>query len=593
MNSITEIWEELADKYGSKAALKDETTGSVFSFIELYENINKIVLLLKHFNIEKNNNILLYLAPHPLWHAINQAIMKNNCVSVPCEPTSNFEEIVHILKETHSKSIFTDNIGFIEKIVTQEFVKHNFIIFYTGTKKINYDSNIKIYNLNKELEKINCCSHKINNIENQNNIAVILYSSGTTGDKPKGVMLTHKNVLLAVNDHNNIYGTVHNTQCINIQSCSHSASFVIELVLLLNGNTIIYTKNINLLKTVKKYKPKTLICVPKLIDKFVNEYNTELSKKNKLFKIIHSICFKISLTYIKKKKTNFFIKSLCMFNALFYKILYKNILNKFLNTETFFITFGSLLPLQDEYFFSIMKINIMVLYGLNEVLTYVTYRETMKENVNIVNPNFNMIICDITNDKKLKYNQTGIIKIKCEQTMKGYYKNEEKTKEVFDSNGYFITGDLGYLTKNNYLFFEGRQKNIIALNNGEKINPVKIEDICKQSPFVEQIIVVGQDKSYLTALIVLNNEFIKNYAMEKNIDISTNNGMEILKKEILIDINNLIGKNKFFKWIEQIKNISFINDEFTIENGFLTAKHTIIRSKIYEKYKTIIENMYK
>jgi long-chain acyl-CoA synthetase len=217
----------------------------------------------------------------------------------------------------------------------------------------------------------------------------------------------------------------------------------------------------------------------------------------------------------------------------------------------------------------------------------------MKKNVNIVNPDFDMTICDIKDNKKLDYNQTGIIKVKCEQTMKGYYKNEEKTKEVFDSNGYFITGDLGYLTENNYLYFEGRQKNIIALNNGEKINPVKIEEICKQSPFVEQIVVAGQEKPYLTALIVPNKDFIKKWATKKNIDISVNNGKETLKRDVLIDINNLIGKNKFFKWIEQVKNISFIDEKLTVNNGFLTAKYTIIRNKVYEKYKTVIENMYK
>ena len=152
---------------------------------------------------------------------------------------------------------------------------------------------------------------------------------------------------------------------------------------------------------------------------------------------------------------------------------------------------------------------------------------------------------------------------------------------------------MGYLTENNYLYFEGRQKNIIALNNGEKINPVKIEDICKQSPFVEQIVVAGQEKPYLTALIVPNKDFIKKWATKKNIDISVNNGKETLKRDVLIDINNLIVKNKFFKWIEQVKNISFIDEKLTVNNGFLTAKYTIVRNKVYEKYKTVIENMYK
>ncbi len=139
----------------------------------------------------------------------------------------------------------------------------------------------------------------------------------------------------------------------------------------------------------------------------------------------------------------------------------------------------------------------------------------------------------------------------------------------------------------------GRDKNIIVLNNGENVDSVKIEQICVESKFVQQIVVFGQDKPYLTAAIVLDNDYVKKWAGNKNIDITDKKVNDLLKKDIIIDINNLIGENKFFRWIEQIKDIVFIDEPFTIENGLMTRKYTIIRTKVYDKYQNLIDNMYK
>ena len=143
------------------------------------------------------------------------------------------------------------------------------------------------------------------------------------------------------------------------------------------------------------------------------------------------------------------------------------------------------------------------------------------------------------------------------------------------------------------MYFAGRHKNIIVLNNGENIDSVKIEQICTESNFVQQIVVFGQDKPYLTAAVVLDNDYVKKWAENKNINLTDKKSNDLLKKDVIIDINNLIGKDKFFRWIEQIKDIVFIDEPFTIENGLMTRKYTIIRTKVYDKYQNLIDNMYK
>lgn len=580
MNSIVEEFEYLSQKYKSCTAIKDDITGYSLTFQEFNQNINKIVKILKNFSINKNEKIIIFLKNHPLWHVIDLAVMKNHNISIPCDPISSFEEIKDILQQTKSKVIFTDNIKFINNIKINE----NIIIFYIGS--FNLEQSKNIYSLEEELKqtKENDISFKL---DNPDEIASILFSSGTMG-VPKGVMLSHKNLFLALQDHKRIFEFNQQSQsnCVSILSPSHISPRLNTLALLLGGNTIIYSDYISYFDTVKKYKPKYLLCVPKLLDIFIEEYKKELLNKSKLFQFFHNIFFNISGLYIKNKQ-NILKFILMVFYFIGYKYFFKQLIKNILNLSTTIFTAGALLQEDSEQFFNVMGMNLIVQYGLTESCVYIssgTLTNNKVGSVGKINSNTDIIICDNQTGKKLNYNEIGLIKVKGNQIMKGYYNDDEKTKEAFDDNGYLITGDLGYLTKDNYLYFKGRQKDVAVLNNGKNINLNKLENACNNSKFIKQIVVCGQDKPYLTALVVLDKNFINEFLKD--------NKKKDLKKEILMDINNLIGDDKYFKWIEQIKDIRYINEEFSYENGFLTKKYSIKRNKIYEVYKKLIDEMY-
>lgn len=598
MNSIVEIWDILAQKYNSKIAFKDDLSGNSLTFKEVNSNINKVVKLLKFFKVGKNDKVTIFLNPHILWHVVNQAVMKNNSISVPCDPVSSFEQIIYILKYMQSKFLFTNKIKFIDYLMQNETNLESLNIFYIGNQDISKYNHpdIKIYNLAEELKTIDDepLSYKIGN---PNDIATVMFSSGTT-DMIKRITVTHNNLLLAFYDHKKLYGNVSDENVINIHSAAHIAPNIIELVFLSGGNTIIYSSYIKFLQTVQQYKSKYLLCVPKLLIMIINEYLKQI-QKTKLLKQIYNICSTVSFLYFNKKcdkNDNLFKKIfliiLSKLHSLFYKVFYRKILNKFINPETTILVFGAAVSETVEDFFKIIEINLLILYGLTESITYLAYKSTKYTDTYTINPAIDLIICDTRTNSKMKPNQIGLIKIKGPQVMKEYYNNKELTIKVFDEENYLITGDLGYVTETKHLFFSGRQKNIIVLNNGENIDSFKIENICNKSKFINQIVVVGQDKPYLTALIVPNKEYLENFIIKNNMNIQNKHDFELLKKEILIDINNLIGENKYFKWIEQIKNITIIETPFTVENGLLTIKHTIARNKIYEKYKKIIEDMY-
>lgn len=556
MNSIVELWPLLADKYGSQIALKDETTGYSLTFNQINKNIDRTVNILRKLNIKKYDKILIFLSPHPLWHVINQAIMKNNNISVPCDPLSNFNEIIYILSKTKSNVLFTDNLQFIQYLNNKVNTK-KFIIFYVGKDNITNLKipNIKIYNFFDLLKNSN--SYIKTTSYCADDLAIIIYSSGTTGE-PKGIINTHYNLLLFCYDHAKMFPeNANKKKCINIHSSSHVASFAHEIAFLYKGNTIIYSTYGRYLTTIQKYKPEYLFCVPTLLNRIKIAYEEILNNTNKKYKCVS-----------------------------------KNIVNKLLNPSASIYIFGAAVPKEIKHFFDNLKINLVFTYSCSELFSCITCCSSKYKNMNYVNSSADIIIYDSKTGKKLGTNKSGVIKIKTKTLFKGYYKNEKKTKEAFDKDGYFITGDLGYIREDGFLCVEGRNNDILVLNNGEKVNSLIVENICNKSKFINQIVVFGHNKPYLTALVTINKEYVDKWSANENINISTKKGKSLLKKEIIMNINDLIGKEKFFKWIQEIRNITILKQHFTRENGLLTQKNTIAKSKVYNKYKELIFDMY-
>ena len=180
--------------------------------------------------------------------------------------------------------------------------------------------------------------------------------------------------------------------------------------------------------------------------------------------------------------------------------------------------------------------------------------------------------------------------------MKGYYKDQEATNKVMTDDGYFITGDLGWLTKQNNLVLVGRLKETIVLSSGENVEPVPIEEAILLSPFIDQIVLVGQDRSGIGALIVPSKEALekcginmKNVQSYKDSNVLANPDLEeLIKKEINTHIVNKPNLRVF----EKVKQFTLLNESFSVENGMMSATQKVKRNKVFEKYKDEIGKMY-
>jgi len=283
----------------------------------------------------------------------------------------------------------------------------------------------------------------------------------------------------------------------------------------------------------------------------------------------------------------------------FTNTIYKDIKNAIgLNFRASFSGGGSL-SLKDELFYDAIGVNLRTGYGLTETSPDLTLRHANDKNYlcSVGKPikGTEIKIVDSETFEELGIFHQGLVFVRGPQVMKGYYKDEEATKKVIDSEGWFNTGDLGWLTCDYHLVLVGRLKETIVLSSGENVEPVPIEEACLESKFIEQIMLVGQDKNSIGALVIPTHEALEKCGLVLNdlkkgttLLIKNPNLQELIKKEI----DSYIKNKPNLKPFEKIKKIGIIKESFNQENGLLSKTGKTKRNNVFSEYKEIIAKMF-
>jgi long-chain acyl-CoA synthetase len=249
------------------------------------------------------------------------------------------------------------------------------------------------------------------------------------------------------------------------------------------------------------------------------------------------------------------------------------------------ISGGGALPHYIEDFFEAIGVALYVGYGLTETSPVLSVRREENNKIYSVGPAVNgteFMIVNPNTMATLPQGEKGLILVKGPQVMLGYFKDEEATAKVMYGD-WFITGDLGWLTQDGNLVITGRMKEIIVLSNGENIEAEGIEDVCLEIPYINQIVITGQDMPYLTALIYLNqDEFARVLPKKMN---KNPNSLHDFKSMLLNEINKKIKSRNNFRSFERIANITFLKDAFTVDNGMMTQSLKIKKNVVSEHYK--------
>jgi len=611
LDHIDQIWDKLKFKCGNTLAVCDlrGKYKEKFSYSELADLITKVSFSFKNYGLVKGDVVTVISENSPRWLVVDQGLMRLGAINAVRGINSPSVELDYIIEHSNSVGLIVQSKEIWLKLKNKEELKKR-LKFIINLEDEQFESLISWRTFISSVEKENLQNNKFEKFNPEiDDVATILYTSGTTG-KPKGVPLTHANFLHQIINLAYIADPEPGTSVLSVLPIWHSYERSAEYFFFSCGCSQYYTIPKFLKDDITQIKPVVMATVPRLWeaihDGFFQALKKMPSKKQKLIKFLisNSSVFKRSLRKIRNLDINqITLKSkipllatvigrypLHKLSTIF---LWPNILRQLCGEKLKFpINGGGALPEHVDLFFESLGVDVLVGYGLTETSPVLTCR---RRGLNVRGSSGQPLafteIKIVNDDKKkiLKFREVGKILVKGPQVMKGYLNNELATKDVLSKDGWFETGDLGFLIPNGSLFITGRAKDTIVLSSGENIEPNPLETEILSSEFINQIQLVGQDKKCLTALVVPNVELVKNKFLEEDLSkLNLDKNIGIFFKS---QINNLLKNRLGARSEEQILDCYFV-DSFTLENGLLTQTLKQKRKEIEKKYSLQIENMY-
>ena len=537
-------------------SLKNENSN--FTWKQTFDAIQNLSLFLDQY-ITTNDRCLLISENRPEWLISDLSIMLSKGITVPAYTTYVERDYEFLINDCKPSVIIVSDATQLKKINTI-IKKHSFI------KKVISFENIKDKNVTFIEEIFNQTYKQEKNFKEiglrRKDISCIIYTSGTQGN-PKGVMLSHGGILNNCEGSTKLLKEIITTKpkFLTWLPLSHSYEHTVQFVQIAVGAKIFYAESIDkLIKNMNDCSPDIMTAVPRFYQNLYQKISSTFKKATGVKKLLVNSTTRIGKKYFLKEKLSIYEKFI---NYICNKLVRKKIKSQFGGNLKAFISGGGALDYKVGVFLNSIGLPTLQGYGLTETSPVVSCNPIDDIRIETVGPPFK--------GNEVMIAEDGEILVKGENVMLGYWNNPTETDKVIQ-NGWLFTGDIGTI-ENGYLKITDRKKDILITPGGDNISPVKIESELTKIEFIEQALVYGDNKPFLVALLVLNNNF-------KDTDY------KIIQKEIE-KINKELTK------IEKIKKFIIINNQFSIENGFMTPTLKLKRFKIIQEYKKELEDLYK
>ena len=593
--SMGAIFQNRVQELGEKACVAYKNAQGVYTDIswrQMDEMVRKVGYFLLSRGIKPGDKIALFSPNRYEWWVTDLAILSIGAVNVPIYATNSAVEAKYIIENSDSVICFTGEKEHLDKVME---VKDKL----PGLREIIVFDDLKssvegVIDLKEAMKQGSAFDGKAGFEErlksiNPDDMATIIYTSGTTGD-PKGVMLSHNNFISNVNQLYSVDPELFKEEhtLLSFLPLSHSFERTVGYYSALNaGKKVCFAEDFSkILQNLQEVRPTLIVSVPRLYEKIHAGILAKVSEappvKKALFNWAMSLAKK-NLPYICRDKPR---KGLF---ALQYALADKIIFSKLkaalgMDRLRFALSGGGPLSVSDAEFFLGMGIKVCEGFGLTE-----TSPVTHGNRPDFIKPG---TVGPALKDTLVKIGEGGEVLIKGPQVMMGYYKNEAATKEVMTEDGFFRTGDIGEIDSDGYLKITGRIKDLIVTSGGKNISPQNIENSLKTSIYIEQVAVIGDNRKYLSALIVPAFAELENWA--KNNGISFASRRELLEHpEVQKLFAGEIQENtKHYARVEQIRKFKLLDAEWSQQTDELTPTLKVKRRVIDKKYAREIESMY-
>ena len=592
--TVSQMFNHVTNQYPSKELYfyKKENEWVGITGSEIRSTVKDLAFGLQSLSIEKGDNIALLSNNSPRWAMSDYGIICSGAATVSVYPTLIPSQVEYILNDSQSKVVFAENQEQMQKVLAS-WGNCPDLQYAVVMDESNTDSDDRIFNFRDFLElgtkheqKSEASFEDLMDKPEPNDLLTLIYTSGTTGN-PKGVKLSHGNMM------SNVEGTKQNIDFddteifLSFLPLSHSfermgGHFTAFSV----GAQVYYAESIETVpENLREVKPTVVLSVPRLYEKMYAKVRAGLKSapeaRQKIFWWAIGVGKEATQYRLKNQALPF---ALGLKHKIADKLVYSKVKDRVGGRLRFFVSGGAPLSQEIGEFFAAADIMILEGYGLSETSPVLTCNTPEAVRYGSVGkPLFNVDI-EIAAD--------GEILAKGPNIMTGYFNNEEATREAIDSDGWFHTGDIGHIDDDGFLFITDRKKNILVTSAGKNVAPAPMENALTNSPYIEQVVIIGDKRNFISALIVPAQEAVGNEL--------TAQGKSVFGDDIMSDhpdVKALIQKEvdtvmEKFSNYERVKEFSILPRLFTIEDGELTPTLKVVRKVVLDHFSDAAEKNY-
>lgn len=581
-----DLLERYAELYaGKNDALAGKSGGEwiKYSTRDYINYANQISLGLIAMGIEKGSRIATVSNNRPEWNLMDMGLSQAGIVHVPIYPTISTEDYEYILAHCEPEILVVSDKSLYEKLnpVAEKVASIRKIYTYNEVqgaanwKEITAEGKKNEQNLKKELEE------RKKSVK-PDDLVTLIYTSGTTGN-PKGVMLSHNNLVSNFITTSKVHDLGPEAKILSFLPLSHVYERMVNYHFQYKGMSLYYAENMGtILQNLAEVKPQIFNSVPRLLERV---YDKIIGKGKDLKGIKKQIFFwAVNLGYRYNPNGNsawyrFKLK-------IADKLVFKKWREALGGNLEIIVSGGATLQVRLSHIFWAAGIKVLEGYGLTETSPVIAVNNltTWEIMFGTVGP--------VLEGVNVKIAEDGEILCKGPNVMLGYYKAPDLTKEVIDEDGWFHTGDIGVMIEDKFLKITDRKKEIFKLSSGKYVAPQVIENKMKESFFIENAMVIGENEKFASALISPNFEFLHNWAARHDIKYRDNIELIGLKEVVSRFQREITQINKNLGQTEHIKRFRIVADEWTPQTGEMSPTLKLKRNVLYRKYAYIVEEIY-
>ena len=591
LRTLSELFIRAAEHDRSDAlTYKRDGEWRCISSKQLLERVRNLALGLYSLGLRKGDRLALLATNSPEWTLIDAACQFAGVLDVPIYPTLAKNSVRYILDDSGSRVFVVENAETYERIrdAVEGCDSVETLVFF-DSENVDVENAMSFDDLEKRGEGY-ANEHpdlvdSLLSATTPDDVATIIYTSGTTGE-PKGVMLTHANIISNVFDAGERYEFSTEDVSLSVLPLCHIFERTGMYLYILHGMAVHYAESIEKVPdNLQEVRPTIFIGVPRIFEKVYARARLQAARSSRMRERVFDWAIEVAKEFaLKTERGETIGRTLEVKHQIADALVYRKLRDFFGGRLRACITGGAALTDDIYLIFTGAGITIFQGYGLTETSPVISSNNPLSGRIGTVGTPIRNVDVRIAADGEIEVRGPGV--------MVGYYNKPEATRDAFTDDGWFRTGDIGEIDKDGFLRITDRKKELFKTSGGKYIAPSRIEQMIRASKFVSQAVLVGDGRKFPAALIVPNFEMLESYASHKGLDLKT--PAEFCTSPRVMDLiqRQVAQQTVELSQFEKVKRIALLENEMTVESGELTPTLKVRRRVVDEKYKSVIDKIY-